>query len=144
MGRPTPRHKWCATLPRGAPELRLLQNPGNHGKGYSVRSGMLQALGEMVMFTDADLSAPIEEAEQIVRGDRRGRGCCDRLALAGTGRQTIPAFISPNFRALFQLVTRIVMGFPFADTQCGFKAFNRAAAQTIFRLQTIARWGFDP
>ena len=48
-----------------APEIRLVQNPGNRGKGYSVRNGLLQALGEIVMFTDADLSAPIEEAERL-------------------------------------------------------------------------------
>ena len=48
-----------------APEVRLIQNPGNRGKGYSVRNGMLQALGEVVMFTDADLSAPMEEAERL-------------------------------------------------------------------------------
>ena len=47
------------------PEVRLLQNPGNHGKGYSVRNGILHSLGEVAMFTDADLSAPIEEAEGL-------------------------------------------------------------------------------
>jgi len=49
----------------GAPEIRLLQNPGNRGKGYSVRSGLLQALGDVVMFTDADLSAPMDEAQDL-------------------------------------------------------------------------------
>jgi glycosyltransferase involved in cell wall biosynthesis len=51
---------------RTAPEVRLIENPGNRGKGYSVRSGLLQALGEVVMFTDADLSAPMEEAERCL------------------------------------------------------------------------------
>ncbi len=49
-----------------APELRMLQNPGNRGKGYSVRNGILHSLGEVVMFTDADLSAPIEEADGLL------------------------------------------------------------------------------
>ena len=48
------------------------------------------------------------------------------------------------FGRCFNAVTRMVMGLPFADTQCGFKAFTRAAAQTVFQLQTIERWGFDP
>src|ERR1039457_4521350 len=48
-----------------APEVRMLQNPGNHGKGYSVRNGILHSLGEVVMFTDADLSAPIDEADGV-------------------------------------------------------------------------------
>jgi len=48
------------------PNLRLIQNPGNKGKGYSVRNGLLQAAGEIVMFTDADLSSPMEEAELLI------------------------------------------------------------------------------
>ena len=47
------------------PELHLIHNPGNRGKGYSVRNGLLQAMGEFVMFTDADLSAPMEEADRL-------------------------------------------------------------------------------
>ena len=65
-----------------APEVRLLQNPGNRGKGYSVRHGVLQALGEVVMFTDADLSAPIEEAEGLFAAHRRRRRHRHRFALA--------------------------------------------------------------
>ena len=69
-------------MPPSAPEVRLIENPGNRGKGYSVRNGMLQALGEVVMFTDADLSAPIEEAEAAVCCHRRRRGYRHRIALA--------------------------------------------------------------
>src|ERR1700749_1247828 len=54
--------RWMADHPR----LHLIQNPGNRGKGYSVRNGLLQAAGEIVMFTDADLSAPMEEAERLM------------------------------------------------------------------------------
>ena len=48
------------------------------------------------------------------------------------------------FGRCFNAVTRLVMGLPFADTQCGFKAFRREAAYTVFQLQRIERWGFDP
>src|SRR5258705_9473476 len=47
------------------PHLRLVENPGNRGKGYSVRNGMLNATGEILLFSDADLSAPIEEANKL-------------------------------------------------------------------------------
>ena len=57
---------------RTAPEVRLIENPGNRGKGYSVRNGLLQAQGEIVMFTDADLSAPISEAELLFAAIREG------------------------------------------------------------------------
>jgi dolichyl-phosphate beta-glucosyltransferase len=128
-----------------APEVRLLENPGNRGKGYSVRNGLLHSFGNVVMFTDADLSAPIEEAEGLFEALRQGADIAIGSRWLERTRQTIR---QPLYRQLFgrcfNAVTRTVMGLPFADTQCGFKAFTRAAAQTVFQLQTIERWGFDP
>ncbi|MGA3134531.1 MAG: dolichyl-phosphate beta-glucosyltransferase [Terracidiphilus sp.] len=130
---------------RYAPEVRLIENPGNRGKGYSVRSGMLQALGEVVMFTDSDLSAPIEEAERLFAAIAQGADIAIGSRWLESGRQTQrQPLYRQFFGRCFNAVTRIVMGLPFADTQCGLKAFTRAAAQTVFRLQTIERWGFDP
>ena len=129
----------------GAPEVRLVRNPGNRGKGYSVRSGVLQALGDIVMFTDADLSAPMEEAEGLFAAIADGADIAIGSRWLERNRQSIR---QPVYRQIlgrcFNGVTRAVMGLPFADTQCGFKAFTRAAAQTVFQLQTIERWGFDP
>ena len=128
-----------------APEVRLLQNPGNRGKGYSVRHGLLQALGEVVMFTDADLSAPIEEAEGLFAAIAGGADIAIGSRWLERTRQTIrQPLYRQFFGRCFNAVTRAVMGLPYADTQCGFKAFTRAAAQTVFQLQTIERWGFDP
>ncbi|MGB7267554.1 MAG: dolichyl-phosphate beta-glucosyltransferase [Terracidiphilus sp.] len=127
------------------PEVRILTNPGNRGKGYSVRSGILQSLGEVVMFTDADLSAPIEEAEGLFAAIADGADIAIGSRWLERTRQTIrQPLYRQFFGRCFNAVTRAVMGLPFADTQCGFKAFTRAAAQTIFQLQTIERWGFDP
>jgi glycosyltransferase involved in cell wall biosynthesis len=132
-------------LARDAPEVRLIENPGNRGKGYSVRSGLLQALGEVVMFTDADLSAPIEEAEQLFAAIAQGADIAIGSRWLEKDRQTHrQPFYRRFFGRCFNAVTRAVMGLRFADTQCGFKAFTRAAAQTVFQLQTIERWGFDP
>ena len=64
------------------PIVRLIQNPVNRGKGYSVRNGMLHASGDVMMFTDADLSSPMVETERLLDGDPRGRRYCDRLPLA--------------------------------------------------------------
>src|SRR5208337_2213658 len=55
-----------------APELRLLENPGNHGKGYSVRNGMLNARGDILLFSDADFSSPIEEARKLIDAIEQG------------------------------------------------------------------------
>lgn len=128
-----------------APEVRLVQNPGNRGKGYSVRSGLLQALGDVVMFTDADLSAPMDEAQGLFDAIAGGADIAIGSRWLERTRQTIrQPLYRQFFGRCFNAVTRLVMDLPFADTQCGFKAFTRAAAQTIFQLQTIERWGFDP
>jgi glycosyltransferase involved in cell wall biosynthesis len=128
-----------------APEVRLIENPGNRGKGYSVRNGLLQARGEIVMFTDADLSAPIAEAERLFAAIRSGADIAIGSRWLESGRQTHrQPLYRQFFGRCFNLITRTVMGLRFADTQCGFKAFTRSAAQTVFQLQTIERWGFDP
>jgi|SRR5271165_2530972 len=128
-----------------APEVRLMENPSNRGKGYSVRNGLLHAQGETVMFTDADLSAPIEEAERLFAAIEAGADIAIGSRWLATSRQT---HRQPLYRQLFgrcfNMLTRAVMRLPYADTQCGFKAFTRDAAQTVFQLQTIERWGFDP
>jgi dolichyl-phosphate beta-glucosyltransferase len=129
----------------GAPEVRLLENPGNRGKGYSVRHGLLESFGEIVMFTDADLSAPIEEAEGLFAALRDGADIAIGSRWLERTRQTIrQPLYRQFFGRCFNAVTRAIMGLPYADTQCGFKAFTRAAAQTVFQLETIERWGFDP
>jgi len=133
--------RWMADHPR----LHLVQNPGNKGKGYSVRNGLLQAAGEVVMFTDADLSAPMEEAERLIAAIAGGADVAIGSRWMDRTRQTIhQPLYRQFFGRCFNWITRTVMDLPFKDTQCGFKAFKRSTAQVIFRLQTIERWGFDP
>lgn len=128
-----------------APEVRLVENPGNRGKGFSVRSGLLQARGHVVMFTDADLSAPIEEAERLFAAIAGGADIAIGSRWLESDRQTQrQPLYRQFFGRCFNALTRTIMGLRFADTQCGFKAFTRTAAQTIFPLQSIERWGFDP
>jgi len=133
--------RWMQSHPR----LHLVQNPGNRGKGYSVRNGLLQAAGDIVMFTDADLSAPMEEAERLIAAIHNGADVAIGSRWLDRARQTIhQPLYRQFFGRCFNWITRTVMGLPFKDTQCGFKAFKRPVAQVIFRLQTIERWGFDP
>jgi glycosyltransferase involved in cell wall biosynthesis len=133
--------RWAELYPR----LHLIQNPGNRGKGYSVRNGLLQAAGTIVMFTDADLSAPMEEADRLFEAIHQGADVAIGSRWLDRQKQTIHQPLYRRFFGrCFNWVTRKIMGLPFKDTQCGFKAFNREAAQVIFRLQTIERWGFDP
>lgn len=126
-------------------QVRLLRNPGNRGKGYSVRHGMLEAQGEWALFTDADLSAPITELEKLMEAVRR-----QQAAVAIGSRALNRSLIGvhqPRWREwagrVFNLLMRLMVGLPFRDTQCGFKLFRRDAAQALFRLQRIERFGFD-
>jgi glycosyltransferase involved in cell wall biosynthesis len=110
-----------------------------------VRNGLLQGMGEIVMFTDADLSAPIEETQLLVDAIEAGADVAIGSRWLDRQRQTIHQPLYRRFFGrCFNFVARTMMGLPYKDTQCGFKAFRRDAAQTIFRLQTIERWGFDP
>lgn len=125
--------------------IRVLRNPGNRGKGYSVRHGMMEANGEWRLFTDADLSAPIEELEtlwtaaekigaQVVIGSR----ALDR-SLIGVHQSVF----RETAGKLFNLSVRVMTGLPFWDTQCGFKLFEARAAREIFGRQQLERFGFD-
>jgi glycosyltransferase involved in cell wall biosynthesis len=127
------------------PALRLVENPGNHGKGYSVRNGMLNARGRIVLFSDADLSSPIEEAPKLFQALEAGADIAigSRWLRAETQTQRQPLH-RQLFGRIFNLILRLSLGLKFKDTQCGFKAFKQPAVQAIFPLQKIERWGFDP
>lgn len=124
---------------------RVLRNPGNRGKGYTVRHGMLEAKGDWVLFTDADLSAPIEELERLWTAVEQGgaQGAIGSRALD----RSLVGIHQPLFREatgrFFNFVMRLVTGLPFRDTQCGFKLFERRAAREIFSRQRLDGFGFD-
>ena len=127
------------------PQIRLLRNPGNRGKGYSVRHGVLESLGEWILFTDADLSAPIEELDKLFDAVRRhdadiaiGSRALDRSLI-----QVHQSWFRETAGRIFNLFLRLLTGLPFLDTQCGFKLYRRHAAQEIFRRQRLERFGFD-
>jgi len=127
------------------PQVLLVENPGNRGKGFSVRNGMLHARGDVCLFTDADLSSPMTEAQKIFGAIAAGADVAigSRWLRAELQTERQPLY-RQVFGRIFNLVLRVFLGLKFADTQCGFKAFRRDAAQRIFPLQKIERWGFDP
>lgn len=124
--------------------VRVLENPGNRGKGYSVRHGMMAARGRELLFTDADLSAPIAEVEKLRAALAEGSD----VAIGSRARRELLRARQSRWREaaghLFNWVVVALLGLRFADTQCGFKLFRREAAAAIFPLQRIERWGFDP
>jgi glycosyltransferase involved in cell wall biosynthesis len=126
------------------PGMRVLSNGTNRGKGFSVRHGSLDATGEIILFTDADLSAPIEEADKLLAALQSYDVAIGSRAV---DRSLIEVHESP-FREfagiVFNRIVRLILWLPFVDTQCGFKAFRRERCQIIFEQQTIERFGFDP
>ncbi len=128
------------------PGLRCISNEGNRGKGFSVRHGMLEALGEFALFSDADLSTPIEEADKLLAAIRErnfdaaiGSRAMDR-SLIQVHQSTIREMAGIFFNRMVQWI----LGIQISDTQCGFKAFRRERALPIFEQQRIERFGFDP
>jgi glycosyltransferase involved in cell wall biosynthesis len=125
--------------------LRLVRNPGNRGKGYAVRHGMLEAEGEWILYTDADLSAPIEELDKLCRAARE-QNAGIAIGSRAVDRSLVEVH-QPALRELsgrcFNLVMRLVTGLPFRDTQCGFKLYRADAARQIFSRQKQDGFSFD-
>jgi len=125
--------------------VRVLRNPGNRGKGFTVRHGMLEAKGEWALFTDADLSSPITELEKLW-GAVETEGARAAIGSRALDRKLIGVH-QPAFREfmgrVFNLVMRLVTGLSFSDTQCGFKLFETQAARAIFQRQLLDGFGFD-
>jgi glycosyltransferase involved in cell wall biosynthesis len=122
----------------------VISNGVNRGKGYSVRRGMLEARGGIVLFTDADLSAPIEEADKLFTALET---CDVAIGSRALDRRLISVHQS-RFREfagiIFNTIVRVCLRLPFVDTQCGFKAFRGEPCRIIFEQQRIERFGFDP
>lgn len=133
-----------SALARSIPNLFLLSNGSNRGKGFSVRHGMLEAHGRIALFTDADLSAPIEESQKLFTALESADVAIGSRAL---NRRLIEIHQS-RWRELagilFNRVMRLLTGLPFEDTQCGFKAFAMPGSRIVFELQRIEDFGFDP
>jgi len=125
--------------------IRLLENPGNRGKGYSVRHGMMEARGGVLLFTDADLSSPIYEAEKLIAALAAGADIAigSRWVDANMQTERQPLY-RQFFGRIYNLLLPIILGLHFKDTQCGLKAFTPRAARAIFPRLHIDRWGFDP
>ncbi len=128
------------------PAMRALRNDHNRGKGYSVRRGVLEAQGRFVLFTDADLSAPIEEADKLLAA--LGSSGADAAVGSRALRRDLIGVHQPWFREFggrcFNLLVRLLTGLKISDTQCGLKLFRSASTRRAFELQRVEGFGFDP
>jgi len=124
---------------------RVLENSGNRGKGYSVKHGVLEAKGDWILATDADLSTPIGELDRLWRA-AEGTGAKIAIGSRAIDRSLVGVhqpFAREMMGRLFNLVMRLITGLPFRDTQCGFKLFEARAARRIFERQRLDGFGFD-
>lgn len=123
---------------------KVIKNDTNHGKGYSVRKGMLAADGDYRLFSDADLSTPIEELENLLGELQSGAD----IAIGSRGLPGSDLVVrQPLFRELmgrtFNIIVQILLIPGIKDTQCGFKLFTANAADKVFSIQKIDGWAFD-
>jgi dolichyl-phosphate beta-glucosyltransferase len=128
------------------PGVRLVRNDRNHGKGFTVRHGVLEARGEFVLFTDADLSTPIEELDKLLSA-LQSSGADAAVGSRALQRELIgihqpwPREMAGRF---FNLLVRAFTGLRVHDTQCGFKLFKRSSTRGAFERMRVERFGFDP
>jgi len=123
--------------------LKLVVNPTNRGKGFSVRRGVQESCGQFIVFMDADLPYELDAIDDFLRAFREGHD----LAV---GSRVLPASEVRGVSAVrylagqvFSWLEQAVLATGLADTQCGFKAFRAGAAREIFRRLTIDGFGFD-
>ena len=125
------------------PRILLLKNAQNEGKGNSVKKGVLAAKGEIIFFTDADLSTPIEETEKFLRELKTYDIVIGSRSIEGADVRVHEPLYRELLGKLFNKFVRALCVSGIVDTQCGAKMFKQAAAKKIFPLMKTARFSFD-
>jgi len=132
---------------RAHPEIRsnVIRYEPNRGKGYATKIGLQAANADVALFSDADLSTPIEEAPKLIDPIRAGEYdvTFGSRALDRTLIGTHQPWRREQGGKVMNLIIRTLSGLPFADTQCGFKAFNMVKFRPLLDVMTIDRFGFD-
>lgn len=134
---------FCAEFP--AIETKVVRYETNRGKGYAVKIGLLASNADIAVFSDADLSTPIEELPKLVKPIQAGEYdvAFGSRALDRTLIGTHQPWRREQGGRVINLIIRRMSGLPFADTQCGFKAFNMKRFRPLLDVMTIDRFGFD-
>jgi len=129
----------------GRVDARLVRYAPNRGKGYAVRLGLLEAKANMVLFSDADLSTPIDETPKLIEPIQAGE--CDLTFGSRALDRRLIGVHQPWRREqggrVFNLIVRLATALPFWDTQCGFKAFRMSVCRPLIEAAQIDRFGFD-
>lgn len=125
-------------------DLRLIANDRNRGKGYSVRCGMLEARGDLMLMTDADLSTPLEELSKLEAAMALGNDVViGSRAMPESELDPPQPPLRRTMDVVFRVLRRMVMLPDIRDTQCGFKLFSRPAARDVFTALQTNGFAFD-
>ena len=123
---------------------RMTMNEQNRGKGSAVKKGMLAAHGDIIVFTDIDLSVPIAYIDAFVA--KISEGCDIAIGSRKIEGATLEIRQSPLREFMSRMFTRmsnLLLGIRFPDHTCGMKAFTKPAAHTLFSRLRTERWAFD-
>lgn len=123
--------------------VRLISYGPNAGKGYAVRRGVMEAQGDQILVTDADLSTPLDQMVRLQRELERAEVVIGSRAVDDSQMQVRQAWYRQAMGKTFNRITRALTGLPYKDTQCGFKLLRRDAARTIFAEAVVDRFAFD-
>lgn len=130
-------------LEKTSPLIRLIRYSRNGGKGYAIRRGVVEARGDLVLLSDADLSTPITELDRL-------RSHIDAVPIVIGSRAVDTSTVRVSQRwyrqqmgIIFNRIMRALTGLSYGDTQCGFKLLRRDVAREIFREATVDRFAYD-
>ncbi len=125
-------------------KIKIIENEVSKGKGYSIRRGMLETRGECALFTDADLSTPINEVEKLIHWLEKGYDVAiGSRGLEDSQVEIHQSFVRESMGKIFNKIMSLVVFTGFKDTQCGFKCFRRDAVNKIFKKQRLRGFAFD-
>jgi dolichyl-phosphate beta-glucosyltransferase len=124
---------------------RLAVIVGPHaGKGSAVRSGMLAATGDLIVFADADMATPPDQLPALLAAlERADVALGSRIQPDGSDMRVTQPFVRRALGRIFHVLAAAWVTGPVRDTQCGFKGFRREAARTLFQLQRTTGIVFD-
>ncbi len=132
-------------LEAAIPHLTIVNRKENRGKGYSVREGFLLAKGEVVLFSDADLSTPIEELSVFLKVMKKEgvHSVIASRAIKGAFIEVSQSNIRKLMGMIFNRIVRFITGLSFEDTQCGFKLYKRKEFLPVFEALETKGFSFD-
>ncbi|MBI5894041.1 MAG: glycosyltransferase family 2 protein [Deltaproteobacteria bacterium] len=124
--------------------VKVIKNEKNMGKGGAVKNGVFNATGDIVLFTDIDLSVPVSYVDAFIKKIQEG---CDAAIgsrrVKGSIIETHQPFVREFMGRCFTFLSNLLLGINFSDHTCGMNAFKREAAHALFKRQILERWAFD-